>query len=170
MEECSSSSLSSEETLFRSDETPSRLEERELVVAEKAIYLWHSRNRANERIEIGFGFHDHVLLTVVGDEQFPLHHLPGKTPAKIEEGVVVRQRLAGRQGEKHLVLLDGNGRQLGVNRNRGENGRDGKRGEIEQVRFVLEVERNVAIAGLERLDADDDEDSLEGRKNQRIGH
>lgn len=57
-----------------------------------------------------------------------------------------------------------------MNRNRVENGRDRKRGEIEQVRFVLEVERNFVITRLEWLDANDDEDSLERKKNQWICH
>ena len=118
----------------------------------------------------GLGLHNHVVLAVVRDEQLLLHHLPGKTPAKIEENVVTRDGFSRRKGEEDVVLLESDRRQLRVNRNRGQNGNDVKRGDIEQVCFVLEVKQDFVISGLKRLQTQDDKRRLKWGKEKRLRH
>ena len=118
----------------------------------------------------GFGLHDHVVLAIVGDKQLLLRHFPGKTPAKIKENIVLCDGFPRRKGEENIVLLESDRRQLGVNRNRDENGNNVKGGDIEQVGFVLEVEKDFVVASLKRLKTQDDKGRLKRGKEKRFRH
>ena len=83
---------------------------------------------------------------------------------------MTRDGFSRRKGEEDVVLLESDRRQLRVNRNRGQNGNDVKRGDIEQVCFVLEVKQDFVISGLKRLQTQDDKRRLKWGKEKRLRH